>query len=90
MYRDGVNLVELQMVGDRVDMLYMLRGQPSGYDSTSDEEHEEAPDIAVVPRIQYFIQRDKSESLIITTRRLNQCGQTNAQGGVDSSRSSGF
>jgi hypothetical protein len=28
----------------------MLRGQPLMYDSTSDEEHEEASETAVVPR----------------------------------------
>jgi hypothetical protein len=32
--------VELQPIGYRVDRLYMLRGQPSVYDSASDEEHE--------------------------------------------------
>jgi hypothetical protein len=29
----------------------MLRGQPSVYDSVSNEEHEEASETAVVPRI---------------------------------------
>ena len=89
-YREGVDPVELQLIGDRVDRLYMLRGQPSVYDSTSDEEHEEAPETAVGPRIQSCISREESESLLSTGRRLNQCGQTNAQDGVDSPRSSGF
>jgi hypothetical protein len=89
-YREGVDPVELQLIGDRVDRLYMLRGQPSGYDSASDEEHEEAPETAVVPRIQSCIPREESESLLSTGRRLSWCGRTNAQGGVDSPRSSGF
>jgi hypothetical protein len=50
-YRQGVDPVELQLIDNRVDMLYMLRGQPSVYDSASDEEHEEASKIAVAPRI---------------------------------------
>jgi hypothetical protein len=35
MYREGVDPVELQLIDNRVDRLYMLRGQPSMYDSTS-------------------------------------------------------
>jgi hypothetical protein len=35
-YREGVDPVELLLIDDRVDKLYMLRGQPSGYDSSSD------------------------------------------------------
>jgi hypothetical protein len=60
------------------------------YDSSSDEEHEEAPETAVVPRIQSCIPREERESLLSTGRRLSQCGRTNAQDGVDSPRSSGF
>jgi hypothetical protein len=37
-YRQGVDLVQLQLIGNRVDMLYKLRGQPLVYDSTSDGE----------------------------------------------------
>jgi hypothetical protein len=59
-------------------------------DSSSNEEHEEAPETAMVPRIQSCISREESESLLSTDRRLNWCGRTNAQGGVDSPRSSGF
>jgi hypothetical protein len=40
---EGEDSVELSLIGDRVDRFYMLRGQPLGYDSTSYEEHEEAP-----------------------------------------------
>jgi hypothetical protein len=79
-----------QLIGDRVDRLYMLQGQPSGYDSTSDEEHEEAPETAMVPRIQFCIMREESESLLSTDMRLSWCDRTDAQGGVDSPRSSGF
>jgi hypothetical protein len=49
-YKEGVDLVEIQLIGNRVNRLYMLRGQPMMYDSASDEEHEEAPETAVVPR----------------------------------------
>jgi hypothetical protein len=49
-YREGVDLVELQLIGDQVDRLFMLRGQPLGYDSTLDEE-QEAPETMVGPRI---------------------------------------
>jgi hypothetical protein len=68
----------------------MLQGQPSGYDSTSDEEHEEALETAVGPRIQSCIPREESESLLSIGRKLNQCGRTNAQDGVDSPRISRF
>jgi hypothetical protein len=88
-YREGVDPVEPQLIGDRVDRLYMLRGQPSGYDSTSDEE-QEAPETAVGPRIQSCIPREERESLLSTDRRLSWCDRTDAQGGVDSPRSSGF
>jgi hypothetical protein len=37
-YREGADPVEPQLIGDRVDRLCMFRGQPLGYDSTSDEE----------------------------------------------------
>jgi hypothetical protein len=89
-YREGVALVELQLIDDRVDSLYMLRGQPLVYDSMSNEEHGEAPETAVGPRIQSYIPREESESLLSTNKRLNWCGRTNAQGGVDSPRSSWF
>jgi hypothetical protein len=88
-YREGADPVEPQLIGDRVDRLYMLRGQPSGYDSTSDEE-QEAPETAVGPRIQSCILREERESLLSTDRRLSWCDRTDAQGGVDSPRSSGF
>ena len=70
--------MELQLIDNQVDKLYMLRGQPSVYDSTSDEEHE-APEIAVAPRIQSCIPREERESLLSIGRRLNQCDRTNAQ-----------
>jgi hypothetical protein len=35
------------------------------YDSTSDEEHEEAPEIVVAPRIQSCISREENESLLM-------------------------
>jgi len=59
------------LIGDQVDKLYMLRGQPSMYDSASDEEHEEAPETAMGPRIQSCIPREESESLLSTGRRLS-------------------
>jgi hypothetical protein len=46
-----VDPVELQLISNRVDRLYMLRGKPSMYDSTSDEEREEAFETTVAPRI---------------------------------------
>jgi hypothetical protein len=50
-YRQGVDPVELQLISNRVDRLYMLRGKPSLYDSALDEECEEAPETVVVTRI---------------------------------------
>jgi hypothetical protein len=88
-YREGVDPVEPQLIGDRVDRLYMLQGQPSGYDSASDEE-KEALETAMGPRIQSYIPREERESLLSTKRRLSWCDRTDAQGGVDSPRSSGF
>jgi hypothetical protein len=37
-YREGVDLVIPQLIGDQMDRLYMVRGQPTGYDSKSYEE----------------------------------------------------
>jgi hypothetical protein len=88
-YREGMDPVEPQLIGDRVDRLYMLQGQPSGYDSASDEE-QEAPETTMGPRIQSCISREERESLLSTGRRLSWCDRTDAQGGVDSPRSSGF
>jgi hypothetical protein len=88
-YREGADPVEPQLIGDRMDMLYMLRGQPLGYDSTLDEE-QEAPETAVGPRIQSCISREEMESLLSVGRRLNSCDRTDAQGGVDSLRSLAF
>jgi hypothetical protein len=83
-YREGVDPVELQLIGNRVDRLYMLRGQPMMYDSASDEEREEAPETAVAPRYQSCIPREESESLLSTGRRLNQVDRTDAQDEVSS------
>jgi hypothetical protein len=88
-YREGVDSIEPQLIGDRVDRLYMLRGQPSGYDSTSDEE-KKAPETVVIPRIRSFIPREERESLMSTDMRLSWCHRTDAHGGVDSPRSSRF
>jgi hypothetical protein len=67
----------------------MLRGQPSGYDSASNEE-QEALETTLGPRIQCCIPREERESLMSTDRRLSWCYRMDAQGGVDSPRSSGF
>jgi hypothetical protein len=83
-YRQGVDPIELQLIGNQVDRLYMLRGQPSMYDSASDEEHEEAFETAMVSRFQSFIPREESESLLRTGRRIIQVDQTNAQDEVSS------
>jgi hypothetical protein len=89
-YREGVDPVEPQLIGDQMDRLYMVRGQPTGYDSESDEE-QEAPETAVVPRVQSCILREERESLQSTGRRLSWCERTKAQSGrMDSPRSSGF
>jgi hypothetical protein len=67
----------------------MLRGQPSGYDSTSDED-QEAHEIVLGPRIHYFILIEERESLISIGKRLIWCDRISSQGGVDSPRRSGF
>jgi hypothetical protein len=56
-YRQGVDPVEQQLIGNWVDGLYMLRGQPSFHDSASYEEREEASETVMVPRIRSFIPR---------------------------------
>ena len=71
-YREGVDPVEPQLIGDQKDRLYMLRGQPLVYDSTSDEE-QEALEIAVGPRIQSCISREERESFPSIDRRLSWC-----------------
>jgi hypothetical protein len=83
-YREGVDPVELQLIGNRVARLYMLRGQPMMCDSTSDEEREEASETAMAPRYQSCILREESESLMRTGRRLIQVDRTNAQDEVSS------
>jgi hypothetical protein len=75
----GVDPIELQLIGNQVDRLYMLRGQPLMYDSASDEEREEDSETAVAPRFQSCIPREESESLMSTGRRLSQVDRTNAQ-----------
>jgi hypothetical protein len=69
-YREGVELVEPQLIGDQVDRLYMLRGQPSGYNSTSNEE-KEAPKTAVGPMIQSCIPREDTKSISIVYETIN-------------------
>jgi hypothetical protein len=83
-YRQGLDPIELQLFDNRVDRLYMLRRQPSVYDSTSNEKREEAPETAVAPRFQSCILREESKSLLSTGRRLSQVDQTNAQDEVSS------
>jgi hypothetical protein len=83
-YRQGVDPVELQLISNRVNRLYMLRGQPLMYDSVSDEEREEASKTAVAPRIQSCILREERESLLSTGRRLSQVDRTDAQDEVSS------
>jgi hypothetical protein len=65
-----VDPLELQLIGNRVNRLYMLRGKPLMYDSASDEEHEEAPKTTVVPSYQPCISREESVSLLSTGIRL--------------------
>jgi hypothetical protein len=88
-YKEGADRVEPQMIGDRVERLYMLQGKPSSYDSVSYEE-QEALETAVGPRIKSSIPREERESLLSTGGRLNWCDPTDAPGGVDSPRSSRF
>jgi hypothetical protein len=51
--------VELQLIDDQMNRLYMFQGQPSVYDSASNEEQEEAQETAVAPRIQSCISRER-------------------------------
>jgi hypothetical protein len=76
-YKEGEDSIEPQLIGDRVEMLYMLRGQPSGYDSMLDED-QEAPETEVGPRIQSYILREERESLLRNGRRPNWCERTDA------------
>jgi hypothetical protein len=62
-YREGVDPVEPQLIGDRVDWLYMLRGQPSGYDSASNEE-QEAPETSVTKIAKIAINQDLIQKTI--------------------------
>jgi hypothetical protein len=83
-YREGVDPVELQLISNYVDRFYMLRGQPMMYDSTSDEERDEASETSVAPRYQSCISREENESLLSTGRRLSQVDRTDAQDEVSS------
>jgi hypothetical protein len=44
-YREGADSVEPQLIGDRVDRLYVVRGQPTVGDESNEEQ--EAPETAV-------------------------------------------
>jgi hypothetical protein len=66
-----VDPIELYLIGNQVDRLYMLRGQPMMCDSTSDEECEEASEAVVALRYQSFIPREDNEFLLSTGRRLS-------------------
>jgi hypothetical protein len=88
-YREGADPVKPRLIGDRIDRLYIVRGQPTVGDSESDEK-QEAPKTAVGPRIQSRNLREERKSLLSTDRRLSWCEWTEAQGGVDSPRSLGF
>jgi hypothetical protein len=79
-----VDPVELHLIGNRVDRLYMLRGQPMMCDSVSVEEREEDSETVVVPRYQCCTPREESESLLSTGRRLSQVDRTDAQDEVSS------
>ena len=71
-YREGLDPIEPQFIGDQMDRLYKLRGQPTGYDSESDEE-QEAPETVVGPRIQSCIPREERESLQSIDKRVSWC-----------------
>jgi hypothetical protein len=73
-YREGAYPVEPQLIGDRVDSLYIVQGQPTTRDAL-DEEHKSTETI-VGPRIQYQYLREERESLLSTYRRLNWCEWT--------------
>jgi hypothetical protein len=73
-YREGVDSVEPQLIGDRMDRLYKVRGQPTGFDSDSDEEQEALETVG--PRIQSCIPSEERESLLGTDMRLSWCDRT--------------
>jgi hypothetical protein len=83
-YIQGVDPVELQLISNQVNRLYMLRGQPLMYDSVSDEEHEKASKTTMAPRIQSCLSREETRSLLSTGRRLSQVDRTNARDKVSS------
>ena len=76
-YGEGADSVEPQFIGDRVDRLYIVRGQLTVGNSESYEE-QEAPKTAVGPRIQSRNPREERASLLSTGRRLNWCEWTEA------------
>jgi hypothetical protein len=69
-YREGVDPVKPQLIGDWIDRLYIVRGQPTVRYSKSNEE-QEAPETVVGPRIQCRYPREERESLLSTVRRLS-------------------
>jgi hypothetical protein len=58
-YREGVDLVEPQLIGDRVDRLYIVRGHTTIGDESDEEK--EAPETAMGPRIQsQYLREERS------------------------------
>jgi len=85
------------LIGDRVEGLYWLRGQPvmsefGGWiQDSSSEEDQRAPKADGVHRGQLIVSRGERESLLITGRRLSRSrGAETEEGRVDSPRDSGF
>jgi hypothetical protein len=89
-YREGVDPVELQLIGDRVDRLYMLRGQPSVYDSALMRSMRRLLRLWWYQGFSLAFREKRASLFLALAEGSAECGRTNAQNGVDSPRSSGF
>ena len=87
-FSERAGLIDPHLIGDWFGELYKFSAQLTVDDS---DKEQEAPETAVVPRVQSRVPMEERESLLSTDKRLSQHERTNAQEwGIDSSRSSGF
>ena len=63
------------MIGDRFGEMYKFSAHPMIDES---DEEQEAPEVAVAPRVQSRVLMEERESLLSTGRRVSQRERTNA------------
>ena len=67
-YTRRERLINPQLIGDWFSALYKFSAQPTVDES---DEEQEAPEVAVAPRVQSRVMMEERESLLSTGRRLS-------------------